>query len=362
MTKPLRPWAFGMAYLIPLCFYLGYLHGGWFYFTVPAVIFGLLPILDALMGVYLHNPSDQEMADLLHSWTFKVMTWAFVPIQIVLVLFGAYLMAKGGLQPHEQIGLMLSVGICTGGIGITLAHELMHKTGKWERFLAKVLLLCVGYMHFYIEHLRGHHRRVSTPEDPASSRLGESFYRFYGRTVWGSWSDAWSLEHQRLKKKGQSFWHWRNQMFWFTALPLILAAGLYAWLGFLAVVFFVAQAVVAFSLLELVNYVEHYGLSRQEIRPGIYEPTKVTHSWNSNHLLTNCFTFMLQRHSDHHAHQSRSYQILRQFDESPQLPAGYATMILLALMPPLWFRLMDPKVAHFKARQPSIPSPRNISL
>jgi len=345
--KALSPLAFGVAYLVPLLLCWSLQQGGWFYYAVPLFVFGLIPVLDALLGTWLHNPSPEETQQLLQSRGFQLMIWLYVPVQVGLVLGGAWQVSQAGLSLFEQIGLTLSVGICTGAIGITLAHELMHKTSRFERLLSQILLLMVAYMHFYIEHLRGHHRRVATPADPASAQLGESFYSFYVRTVLGSWRDSWALERQRLLKKGHAFWSHHNQMLWFTLLPLLLAAGLLQLWGLAALVFFLGQCLVAFSLLEAVNYVEHYGLSRREIRPGVYEPVAVQHSWNANYLLTNCFLFMLQRHSDHHAHQSRHYQVLRQFDVSPQLPAGYATMLLLALVPPLWRRVMDPRVAAY---------------
>lgn len=349
-TRPLSPIAFGIAYIVPLLLIPSQALGSWAWYLVPLFVFVLIPALDALLGTWLHNPSPEESNALLTSVGFKFMTWLYVPVQIALVLWGAANISS--LALYEQLGLIFSVGICTGSIGITLAHELMHKTSRFERLLSQVLLLMVGYMHFYIEHLRGHHRRVATPDDPASARMGENFYGFYGRTVWGSWRDAWQIENARVAKKQLPIW--RNQMIWFTGLPLLLAAALFwAW-GPIAVLFFVAQSIVAFSLLEAVNYVEHYGLSRREVRPGVYETVNMTHSWNSNHLLTNCFLFMLQRHSDHHAHQSRRYQILRQFDTSPQLPAGYATMILLALVPPLWHRVMDPRVESYQHQQAEI--------
>lgn len=342
-TSPLSPLAFGVAYLVPLLLIPAQALGGWGWYLVPLFVFVLVPLLDALLGTWLYNPTAAETEVLLKSLGFRVMTWLYVPVQIVLVIWGAASITS--LTPSEQIGLTLSVGICTGAIGITLAHELMHKTSRFERLLSQILLLMVCYMHFYIEHLRGHHRRVATPDDPASARLGENFYAFYLRTIWGSWRDAWKLEQTRISKKHLPAW--RNQMLWFTLLPILLALSLNALWGTSALVFFIAQSVIAFSLLETVNYVEHYGLSRREIRPGIYEAVNMTHSWNSNHLLTNCFLFMLQRHSDHHAHQSRRYQILRQFDTSPQLPAGYATMILCALIPPFWHRVMDVRVRHY---------------
>ena len=349
--RAMGPLAFGLAYSLPGLLLAGISIGGWAYYLVPAFVFGLLPFMDQIVGTYLHNPETQETQDLLNNPAYKWVAAAFVPVQVLMVVGGAYLFAMGGLAPFEQIGLLLSVGICTGGIGITLAHEFLHKTTRSERLYSKILLLMVSYMHFYIEHLKGHHRRVATPEDPASARYGESFYSFYGRTMVGSFTDAWALEKNRLKKVKVSFWHWRNQMLWFTGLPVALAAVLGLCFGWQASVFFVVQSWLAMTLLEMVNYVEHYGLTRKEIRPGIYERVQVEHSWNSNHTLTNCLLFMLQRHSDHHAHQSRRYQILRQFDESPQLPAGYPTMILLALVPPLWKSVMHQRLDAYEKRR-----------
>ncbi len=348
--KALGPLAFALAYTLPALVLLGVQFGGWAYYAVPIFAFGILPVLDQLFGTHLHNPDAEETRSLLDNKGYTWIAAGFVPVQIALVVGGAYLFAKGNLAAFEQIGLLLSVGICTGGIGITLAHEFLHKPRKMERFLSKVLLLFVSYMHFYIEHLRGHHRRVATPEDPASARYGENFYGFYGRTLKGSFTDAWSLERNRLEKKKISFWHWRNQMLWFTGLPVVLATVLGLTFGWQGAVFFVAQSWLAMTLLEAVNYVEHYGLARQQIRPGVYEAVAVHHSWNSNHTLTNCLLFMLQRHSDHHAHQSRDYQILRQFDTSPQLPAGYPTMILLALVPPLWKTVMHKRLSDYEVK------------
>lgn len=348
--RALGPLAFGIAYIVPLLILPGALYGGWAWYTVPIFVFGVIPLLDALLGTWLHNPGPAETEALLASRGFKLMTWAYVPIQVGLVLWGAAHI--GGLSGFEAIGMSLSIGLCTGAVGITLAHELMHKPGRFERGLSQVLLLMVCYMHFYIEHLRGHHRRVATPEDPASARQGESVYRFYARTVFGSWRDAWQLENARIAKKKRK--GWQHRMRWFTLLPLLLATGLGLAFGTKGVIFYFAQSIVAFSLLEVVNYVEHYGLQRREIRPGVYEAVSFSHSWNSNHLLTNCFLFMLQRHSDHHAHQSRRYQILHQFDTSPQLPAGYATMILLALVPPLWRRIMDAKVEAYRGQMTAV--------
>jgi alkane 1-monooxygenase len=351
MQRALQPLAFTLSYTMPLMLCVGLLYGGWSYFLVPFFVFGLLPVFDYAIGTYTYNADDDSRSALLADRRFKWVGRAFVPVQVLLVVGGAFWCAQGGLTRLEQTGLLLSVALCTGGTGITLAHEFSHQPKGPERWLSKLLLLCVCYMHFFIEHLRGHHRRVGTPEDPASARYNESFYAFYARSLVGSWLSAWQLEATRLRKLKLPVLHWRNQMLWFTALPLLLTLMLGLLWGPVASAFFLLQSLIAFSLLEAVNYIEHYGLSRQRLRPGVYEKVEIHHSWNSNFLLTNCLLFMLQRHSDHHAHQSRPYAVLRQFDESPQLPAGYPTMILLALIPPLWKRVMHPRVNAYNTHQ-----------
>jgi alkane 1-monooxygenase len=234
------------------------------------------------------------------------------------------------------------------GVAINLAHELGHQSSRAERLLAKLALAPSAYGHFFVEHNRGHHVRVATPEDPASARYGESFYRFYPRCVLGGVASAIELEGRRLRDAGRSFWHPSNELLQGWAMTLVLWGALTAWLGWIVLPFLLAQAIYGSSLLELVNYVEHYGLCRRRGADGRYERCRPEHSWNSNHLVSNLVLYQLQRHSDHHAHATRSYQALRHFDDAPQLPSGYMGMILLAYVPPLWFRVMDPRVrAHY---------------
>lgn len=343
------PLPFLVTYTVPLLAIWGFLQGGWFNFAVPVYIFGLVPLLDLVLGRNLYNPDPKETQQWLKNWGFSAIAWPHVPLLLALVFWGAWAVARLPLTGLEIIGLTFSIGLCTGGIGINLAHELIHKPTRHERLMGQILLFNVSYMHFYIEHLLGHHRNVSTPADPASARQGESLYRFYFRSVLGSYRSAWGIESQRLRKKGLKVWSRHNRMLWFAFWPLAYASVLAVLLGWQATVFFAAQSLVAFSLLEGVNYVEHYGLERQKNPQGYYEKVDVVHSWNANQILTNALLFNLQRHSDHHAHQSRRYQILRQFDESPQLPTGYAGMLLLATVPPLWRRVMDPRVeAHMQ--------------
>jgi alkane 1-monooxygenase len=249
----------------------------------------------------------------------------------------------------EMLGLALSVGVMNGN-GINFAHELLHKPTKFEQWSGKALLLTVSYMHFFIEHVRGHHVRIATPEDPATARFGENFYTFFPRTVIGSWKSAWELETERLRKRNIPIVHWRNQMLWFVALPIAFAGALGLAFGGTAVVFFAFQSYVAFFELELINYLEHYGLVRRKLPNGRYENVTAVHSWEARETLSNTLLIKLQRHADHHINPIRRYQSLRVFDESPQMPTGYPGMMILALVPPLFFTVMNPRVVAHSAR------------
>jgi alkane 1-monooxygenase len=325
---------------------------GWgvFWFWGPIFIFGVMPFLDTAIGKDSSNPPDSVVKYLEQDRYYRWCTYAFIPLQFIALAGGAALLAGDDLGLIEKLGLAVTLG-CVNGIGINTAHELGHKRASLERWLSKVALAPTGYGHFYIEHNRGHHVRVATPEDPASSRMGESFYRFWPRTVAGSLRSSWELESERLERDGVRWFSPRNDMLnaWamtvvlFAVLMIVFGAGLLPWL--------VIQAVVGFSLLEVVNYLEHYGLLREKRDDGTgrYERTEPRHSWNSDNVSSNVLLYHLQRHSDHHAHPMRRFQALRHFDEAPELPSGYATMILLAVIPPLWRRVMDPRVvAHYE--------------
>jgi alkane 1-monooxygenase len=353
--KAFKKYTYMICFILPPIAVLGYMLGGWFNFMTPVLVFMILPILDALIGLDSSNPNEEDVPQLQNEKFYRYLTYAWAYLQVGFVIWACYAIVAIPMEWNAMIGFVLSVGIITGGIGITVGHELGHKNTKYEQFLSKMIYMTVCYMHFFIEHNKGHHVNVSTHDDPATSRLGESFYAFYPRTVLGSYKSAWEIESRRLEKKGKSRWSLENEMilYWFITLGFCGAifAGVSLLTGSLqwsVPVFFFAQSFVAFSLLELVNYIEHYGLMRKEIAPGKFEKVLPIHSWNANHFVSNAFLFHLQRHSDHHANAGRRYQSLRHFDESPQLPAGYEVMILLALVPPLWKRVMDPKLAKWK--------------
>ena len=313
----------------------------------PFIVFGVIPTLDRVIGKDSSNPPERILRWLEEDRYYRWCTYAFIPIQYAALVFACTRWAGGQLSVIEDLGLAVTVAM-VGGIAINTAHELGHKRPRHEKWLAKIALAQSAYGHFFIEHNRGHHVRVATPEDPASSRLGESFWEFLPRTVWGSLSSAAHLERQRLGRVGTRFFSPQNDILNAWAMSLLLFGGLIAIFGWRVAPWLAVQAVIAFSLLEVVNYLEHYGLLRQRLEDGRYERCRPEHSWNSDNIASNVFLYHLQRHSDHHAHPTRRFQALRHFDQLPELPSGYASMILLAYATPLWFRVMDPRVlAHY---------------
>ncbi|MCW2786794.1 MAG: alkane 1-monooxygenase [Marmoricola sp.] len=359
-----------------------YIVSGWgaFLWIGPIIVLGVVPAFDLVVGLDKANPPDDAIEALEKDKYYRWITYLFLPIQY-LGFVGAMAVVAGknpagwavntlglhhwgmglpfadrlmgaslGLGAVDKIGLAISIGVI-GGIGINTAHELGHKREANERWLSKIALAQSFYGHFYIEHNRGHHVRVATPEDPASSRFGETFYAFWPRTVIGSLKSAWNLEKKRYARKGQHPFRVGNDVLNAWVMSAVLFGAMIAAFGWGVTPYLVIQAVMGFSLLEVVNYMEHYGMLRQKVGVGDrqrYERVDPSHSWNSNNIATNVLLYHLQRHSDHHANPTRRYQTLRDFEESPVLPTGYAGMIVLALIPPVYRRVMDPRVvAHF---------------
>jgi alkane 1-monooxygenase len=322
----------------------------------PILVYIVLPLLDRKFGPDGENPPDELMEQLENDRYYRYCTYSFIPFQYLTLVLGAYLFTAsdlswlgvdGSLGWPAKIGLALSVGIM-GGVGINTAHEMGHKKESLERWLGKITLAQTCYGHFFIEHNRGHHVRVATPEDPASARFGETFWEFLPRSVWGGLKSSWELEAARLERAGKSKWHWSNDVLNAWAMSVVLYGALLAIFGVAVVPYVVISVVFGFSLLETVNYLEHYGLLRQKLASGRYERCAPVHSWNSDHIVTNLFLYHLQRHSDHHANPTRRYQTLRSMEGAPNLPSGYASMIGLTYFPPLWRKVMDHRVlAHY---------------
>ena len=343
---------FVVPVLMPTAAWLGHVSGyvdlmAWFPLFF---LFVLVPLVDYALGHDAFNP-DRAHADTLESehW-FRTLTLATLPVQFGVLAWSGWHFAHAGMGPAGSTGWLFSQGIVGGVLAINTAHELIHKDTRTEQFAGGLLLASVGYHGFKIEHLRGHHVHVSTPLDASSARYGQSLWNFLPRALLRNTINAWGLETQRLSRQGLPWMHWRNEMLQWSAVWLVFAAAATAWLGLPGLVFFMLQGFFAACSLEVINYIEHYGLERRQLGDGRYERTTHLHSWNSDYALSNLFLFHLQRHSDHHETPRRRYQVLVHHADSPQLPGGYAAMFVLALVPPLWFRAVNPRVEAFRSR------------
>ncbi|BDT97913.1 alkane 1-monooxygenase [Nocardia sputorum] len=318
-----------------------------FWWIGPIIVLIVIPVLDWSIGVDGSNPKDEDYELLSNDRYYRWCTYLMLPVQLIGLVIASYMWAGDDLSVVDKLGLATTLGFVSG-IGINAAHELGHRVEHLERWLAKIALAQSGYGHFFVEHNRGHHVRVATPEDPASARLGESLWEFLPRSVSGSFRSALALERERLARKGKGWWSVHNHILQAWSMTLVLFGALIAAFGYQVLPWLLLQAVIGIGLLETVNYVEHYGLLRARRANGMYARCSPRDSWNSDHLVTNIFLFHLQRHSDHHANPGRRYQTLRTSEQAPQLPAGYAAMIVLAAIPPLWRWMMDDRVlAHY---------------
>jgi alkane 1-monooxygenase len=318
-----------------------------FWWIGPILVLMVIPLLDITIGNDGSNPSDEDYEKLSNDRYYRWCTFLFLPVQFIGLGVAGYLWSSPQLRLVDKLGLTATLGIVSG-IGINVAHELGHRAEHLERWLAKIALAQSGYGHFFVEHNRGHHVRVATPEDPASARFGESLWAFLPRSVWGGFRSALSLERKRLSRKGKRWFSWSNRLLQAWSMSAALFGAMILVFGYGIIPFLALQAVIGFGLLETVNYLEHYGLLRARRADGRYARCSPRDSWNSDRLLTNVFLFHLQRHSDHHANPDRRFQTLRTFEQAPQLPYGYATMLVLAMVPPLWRAVMDHRVlAHY---------------
>ncbi|WP_249355170.1 alkane 1-monooxygenase [Nocardia farcinica] len=325
------------------------LRTGWevLWWVGPIIVLVIIPVLDWLVGEDGTNPRDEDYELLSNDRYYRWCTYLFLPVQLIGLVIAAAMWAGDELSFVDKLGLATTLGLVSG-IGINAAHELGHRVEHLERWLAKIALAQSAYGHFFVEHNRGHHVRVATPDDPASARLGESLYEFLPRSVAGGFRSAVALESERLARKGKRWWSPHNHILQAWSMTVVLFGGLMLVFGWQILGWLVLQAVIGAALLETVNYVEHYGLLRERRPDGRWARCSPRDSWNSDRLVTNIFLFHLQRHSDHHANPGRRYQTLRSCDVAPQLPAGYASMIVFAAIPPLWRAVMDHRVlAHY---------------
>ena len=343
-----KRYAWLLSLLIPTTVLIGpalMLNSGeaWMLWLPVVFFYTIVPLFDRILGEDQSNPPESAVpaldADLYYRW----ITYLLAPVLWAAFIFSAWFVSRFDLPLLAMFAMVLISG-SVGGFCINLGHELGHKNTQLEKWLAKIVLAPSGYGHFFIEHNRGHHRDAATPADPASSRMGESIYRFVLREMPGAWFRAWELEKSRLQKAGLPVFSLHNEIIQPALLTLALWGSLVAWLGWNVLPFLVVASFWANFQLTSANYIEHYGLLRGQRAPGKYEACQPHHSWNSNHIFSNWILFHLQRHSDHHAHPLRRYQSLRHFDNLPTLPSGYFAMFLVAYIPPLWRAVMDPRL------------------
>ncbi|MDP1744994.1 MAG: alkane 1-monooxygenase [Bacteroidota bacterium] len=316
---------------------------GWLTWLLPLFSFFILPFTELFLNGSSTNLSDLEENAAKNDKTFDYVLYLMVPVQYFSLVYFLFSFNEP-LHGYEIAGRIVTMGILCGILGINVAHEIGHRVKPFEQFLAKSLLLTSLYMHFIIEHNRGHHKHVGTDHDPASSKYGEILYAFWFRSIIYSFISAWKIETDMLKKKGIPVLSWKNEMIRFIVIQLGFILLISLIFGYLVMLYFLGAAFFGIVLLETINYVEHYGLRRNKTNETTYERVMPVHSWNSNHPLGRIMLFELSRHSDHHYMASRKYQILRNFENSPQMPTGYPGMILLALVPPLWFKVMHKRI------------------
>jgi len=316
------------------------------------VVFGIIPVLDWLIGQDPVNPDEQtEVPALAEEKYYRFLTLMVVPMQLLVTVGGGVLWISqwDQLNLFGHLGWLMGIGVASGILAINVGHELVHKDSKLETWAGGFLLSLVTYAGFKVEHVRGHHVHVSTPEDASSSRYGQSLYEFLPHAYAHNFMNAWALEAKELKRRNLPVVSWHNELIWWYGISAAFLAGFTLAYGWKGALYFIATSFFAATTLEVINYIEHYGLHRRKLENGKYERTNIHHSWNSNFLLTNLVLFHLQRHSDHHAFAKRRYQVLRHHEESPQLPLGYAGMFVMALIPPLWFKVMNPRVEAYYA-------------
>ena len=304
------------------------------------VAYVLLPFLDVTLPYDLDNPNGEQEKTLATETKWKLPLWTYTILDLAALYWFLEYATATTLPFFSLLAVLFTVGNFSTG-GINVAHECMHKTDLLNRVMTYAELTKCLYSHFAIEHVKGHHMNVATPEDPATAKKGQSLYAFFPQTVIGGWRHAWKLETERMTRMGESQWSVKNMFLVGKCIEVLLTLIVIRCYGLYGLFLFVAQSCIGFGILEAVNYVEHYGLQRAQVANG-YEPVAVHHSWNAPFLLTNWLFFKLQRHSDHHYQGSKPYQVLRTWEEAPVLPGSYPLCVIVATVPPLWFSLMHP--------------------
>ena len=332
------------AFSTPLVAFIALYLGGYYTFLTSIYVFAMIPMMELIFSQDTTNLSTQEAERKSANRIFDWLLYLNIPIVFGLLLVTLVSISTETYETYELVGLILSTGTVLGSNGINVAHELGHRKTKTEQIMAKILLLPSLYMHFFIEHNFGHHLHAATKEDPATARYNQAVYSFWITSTVRQYINAWKIQ-KKLRQRGKfSFFSPKNNMFWFTVFQVAYVASVTFFIGTIGFIFVIGSAIVSFLLLETINYIEHYGLLRKKLPSGRYERVRETHSWNSNHTVGRIILYELTRHSDHHYKASKKYQLLDCHEESPQMPFGYPTSMVLALIPPIWFKVMNKRI------------------
>ena len=333
-----------LAYCVPLVAFIGIYFGDIWSYAGVIFAFGMLPVLELILPTDEKNYSETEIKTKLTNHFFDALLYLNILIVYGILFFVLQKVYSQQLPIFEIVGIVLSLGVVLGSNGINVAHELGHREKVVERILGKLLLIPSHYTHFFIEHNHGHHLHVSTPEDPSTARFNQSLYAFWIQTVFGTYTKAWQIQKKLNQIESRSLFSLKNDMFWFTLIQISYLIAIYYFFGEIGLLVALLAGVVGLLLLETINYIEHYGLKRNLLPSGRYERVSEKHSWNSNHILGRIMLYELTRHSDHHYKSQKKYQILEYHDVSPQMPFGYPASMVLSLVPPLWFAVMNKRI------------------
>lgn len=335
------------VYTIPVTVFIAFNQGGLWTFLPLIVFFGLVPLLELLLPPDRENMDKKLADDEKHQKVYDYILYGTLPLQVGFLVYFLFIIGDTPYGSLEYIGRITAMGFMCGVVGINVGHELGHRHQRWEQLMGEILLLTSLDTHFLPYHNAGHHRNVATPEDAATARKNELLFMYWIRSHFGSYFEAWQLENGRLKGLKKPWWSFQNRMVIYSIANILLLALIYYGFGTAVLIAFIGAAIIGIILLETVNYIEHYGLLRKKNEHGRYEAVRHHHSWNSDHPIGRTLLFNLSRHSDHHYNGSKKYQILKSHEKSPQMPTGYPGMMLLAVMQPLWFWVMNKKLKKY---------------
>lgn len=337
-----------LKYCTPISIYVlavfSFFMHGWYVWLPLIYAWVFIPLIELFIRPDEKNMNAAEEELAKRNPLYDYILYLVVFFQYAVLIYFLFTVSSKNLKWWEITGHILTMGLLCGVFGINVAHELGHRANKYEQIMAKALLATSLYMHFFIEHNKGHHKHVATPQDPSSARYNEPVYTFYFRTIIFSYFSAWKIANEDCRKKNIPLWSLQNEMLAAQLIQILLIVTIGYAFGITVMLYFIAAAFIGITLLETVNYIEHYGLQRKQTASGLYERAMPWHSWNSNHVIGRMMLFELSRHSDHHYLASKKYQVLQHHDDAPQLPTGYPGSMILSLVPPLWFMVMNRKI------------------